>query len=141
MSKDLYHRHLCLLFEGHKALFTCFILESRYVRIGWLLEEMAFFCLFNSLLSWRHVVDRGLIFNTLNIAVTLWSQEIGNNSGAEGFGQIAFFVSRNIIWSLKKCPYNHRKAAFWNIKKIIFLNLIYIKTKVKFRLIIEILET
>ena len=22
------------------------------------------------------------------------------------------------VWSLKKCPYNHRKAKFWNIKKI-----------------------
>ena len=46
--------------------------------------------------------------------------EIGKTYGAEGIGQITFFVSTNILWSLKKCPYNHRKVKFWNIKKIIF---------------------
>ena len=40
---------------------------------------------------------------------------------------IALFASRNIMSCLEKCPYNHRKTKFWNIKKRI-LNLIYIKS-------------
>ena len=38
--------------------------------------------------------------------------EIGKTWGAEGIGQITFFVSIIILWSLKKCTYNHRKAKF-----------------------------